>query len=91
MQNNTGEELPVLQTLHWGAVFRSAFPQPTPCFTVTGRRLYVIGDIDGGFRPRSNPYDIHAFGHPHPEDPLANKLQGFGPSRSKGWTTTLTA
>jgi hypothetical protein len=31
-------------------------------FATTGRRLYVIGDIDGGFRPRSNPYDLHRYG-----------------------------
>ena len=46
-------------------------------FVGTGRRAYVVGDIDGGFRPRSNPYDIIATGKPSPDDPLANKLQGI--------------
>ena len=45
-------------------------------FVTTGRKLYVLGDIDGGFRPRSNPYDLYNFGKPLPGDPLANKLQG---------------
>ena len=36
----------------------------------------MIGDIDGGFRPRSNPYDLHDLGAPQPKDPLANELQG---------------
>lgn len=45
-------------------------------FVSTGRKLYVVGDIDGGFRPRSNPYDLYNFGKPLPGDPLANKLQG---------------
>jgi hypothetical protein len=31
--------------------------QPYTPFVTTGHRLYVIGDIDGGFRPRSNPYE----------------------------------
>jgi glycogen debranching enzyme len=84
MQNFTGEELPVLQTLHWGAVLQERLSPANTMFTVTGRRLYVIGDIDGGFRPRSNPYDIHALGHPHPEDPLANKLQGVWAQPVKG-------
>ena len=45
-------------------------------FAATGRKLYVLGDIDGGFRPRTNPYDLYNFGKPLPDDPLANKLQG---------------
>lgn len=45
-------------------------------FVSTGRKLYVVGDIDGGFRPRSNPYDLYNFGKPLPDDPLAGKLQG---------------
>lgn len=45
-------------------------------FVSTGRKLYVVGDIDGGFRPRSNPYDSYNFGKPLRDDPLANKLQG---------------
>src|SRR5688572_21122619 len=50
-------------------------PDDTMCAN-TGRNIYVIGDIDGNFRPRSNPYDLYAFGAPHPNDPLANMLQG---------------
>ena len=49
---------------------------PDTLFVSTGRKLYVIGDIDGDFRPRSNPYDLYNFGKPLPDDPLANKLQG---------------
>jgi glycogen debranching enzyme len=45
-------------------------------FATTGRQLYVIGDIDGGFRPRTNPYDLAAFGGPRADDPLAGELGG---------------
>ena len=31
--------------------------QPDTPFVAAGHRLYVIGDIDGSFRPRSNPYE----------------------------------
>ncbi len=64
------------QELAWnGARYRRASP-PDTMFALTGRRLYVIGDVDGGFRPRSNPYDLYAAGKPDPDDPLAEKLQG---------------
>ncbi len=53
-------------------------------FAACGRRLYVLGDIDGRFRPRSNPYDLHAFGRPDPRDPLAGKLQGVWAQPVKG-------
>jgi glycogen debranching enzyme len=53
-------------------------------FANTGRRIYVLGDIDGGFRPRSNPYDLHEFGRPDPNDPLAGKLQGVWAQPVKG-------
>lgn len=45
-------------------------------FATTGRQQYVIGDIVGGFRPRTNPYDLHAFGKPQETDSLANRVQG---------------
>jgi glycogen debranching enzyme len=84
MIDNTGEDRPVLQTLNWGAVREERMSPPGTMFAQTGRRMYVIGDIDGGFRPRSNPYDLHAFGQPHPQDPLANKLQGVWAQPVKG-------
>jgi hypothetical protein len=38
--------------------------------------LYLIGDIDGRFRDRSDPYDVYTFGRPLASDPLAGELQG---------------
>ncbi len=52
----------------------------------------MIGDIDGRFRPRSNPYDLHNFGAPSPNDPLANELQGVWAQPLKaldGYTFTV--
>lgn len=66
----------VLQTLDWGGVHSSRSAAPDTMFATTGRKLYVVGDVDGGFRPRSNPYDLYNFGAPLPGDPLANRLQG---------------
>ena len=66
----------VLQELVYGDVWQSRLTPANIMFANTGRKLYVIGDIDGDFRPRSNPYDLYSFGKPHPDDPLANKLQG---------------
>ena len=66
----------VTQQLHWGDIRQERPSAPDTMFTTTGRQLYVIGDIDGGFRPRSNPYDLHTFGKPQAGDPLANRLQG---------------
>jgi len=66
----------VLQVLAWGDIRQSRLSPASTMFATTGRQLYVIGDIDGGFRPRSNPYDLYNFGQPLPNDPLANKLQG---------------
>jgi hypothetical protein len=66
----------VLQTLEWGDVRQSRASPADTEFVTAGRKLYVLGDVDGGFRPRSNPYDLYAFGGPAPNDPLANKLQG---------------
>ncbi|RPH59512.1 MAG: hypothetical protein EHM81_08050, partial [Chloroflexi bacterium] len=62
--------------LAWGHIQQSRVSPANTLFTNTGRKIYVIGDIDGGFRPRSNPYDLYAFGAPDPDDPLANALQG---------------
>ena len=67
----------VRQTLAWGDVRSSRSAPASTMFANTGRRMYVIGDVDGGFRPRSNPYDLYNFGAPQPNDPLACKLQGI--------------
>jgi glycogen debranching enzyme len=67
----------VRQILSWGDWEQARLSPPNTPFANTGRHLYVIGDIDGGFRPRSNPYDIHNLGAPSPSDPLANELQGL--------------
>src|SRR5512134_1900662 len=47
----------MIQQLRWGEIRQERTSAPDTMFTTTGRRLYVIGDIDGGFHPRSNPYD----------------------------------
>jgi glycogen debranching enzyme len=66
----------ILQELVCGDLRQRRLSPADTMFANTGRKLYVIGDIDGDFRPRSNPYDLYAFGAPHPKDPLANALQG---------------
>jgi glycogen debranching enzyme len=66
----------ITQHLRWGEIRQERLSAPDTMFTTTGRQLYVIGDIDGGFRPRSNPYDLHSFGRPLENDPLANRVQG---------------
>lgn len=66
----------MIQKLHWSEIRQERPSAPDTMFATTGRHLYVIGDIDGGFRPRSNPYDLHTFGKPQADDPLANRLQG---------------
>ena len=66
----------MIQRLHWGEIRQERPSAPDTLFATTGRRLYVIGDIDGGFRPRSNPYDLYTFGGPQAGDLLANRLQG---------------
>jgi hypothetical protein len=66
----------VQQVLAWGDVQQSRSAPADTLFANTGRKLYVIGDVDGNFRPRSNPYDLYTFGGPQPGDPLANELQG---------------
>jgi len=66
----------VLQVLSWGDWRQERLVAANTAFANTGRRLYVVGDIDGGFRPRSNVYDLYTFGEPQPGDPLANELQG---------------
>jgi glycogen debranching enzyme len=66
----------VMQALSWGEV-RQERPAPADTmFATTGRQLYVIGDVDGDFRPRSNPYDLAASGGPRADDPLAGELGG---------------
>lgn len=75
----------VTQRLLWGAVRQERTSPADTLYASTGRRLYVLGDIDGQFRPRSNPYDLHSFGKPHPDDPLAEKLQGVWAQPVKGF------
>ncbi len=65
-----------MQELAWNGLRYRRVSAPDTMFALTGRQLYVIGDVDGDFRPRSNPYDLYADGEPRPDDPLANKLQG---------------
>lgn len=69
--------MPTLQKLSLGSLAQARPAPGDTMFANTGRRLYVIGDIDGRFRPRSNPYDLHAYGKPRPDDPLAGRLQGI--------------
>jgi hypothetical protein len=72
------------QILQWGEIEQRRMSAPDTMFANTGRNIYVIGDIDGDFRPRSNPYDLHAYGRPDPNDPLANELQGVWAQPVKG-------
>jgi len=66
----------VRQVLSWGDLQDERSAPGDTMFVTTGQRLYLIGDIDGDFRPRSNPYDLYNFGAPSPNDPLGNELQG---------------
>ena len=77
-ENHEINRAPLLMTQHlrWCEIWQNRSSAPDTMFTTTGRQLYVIGDIDGGFRPRSNPYDLHTFGKPQEGDPLAGRLQG---------------
>lgn len=75
---------PVLQTLSYGSIRQQRESAPDTLCVTTGRQIYLLGDIDGQFRPRSNPYDLHAFGKPSPDDPLANRLQGVWAQPVKG-------
>jgi glycogen debranching enzyme len=77
---------PVLQVLDFGGIRQERASAPDTMFLNSGRRIYVIGDIDGRFRPRTNPYDLYAFGGPHPEDVLAEKLQGVWAQPVKGFS-----
>ena len=74
----------VTQALAWGDLQQQRTSPGDTMYTTTRRRLYVIGDIDGGFRPRTNPYDLYNFGGPLPSDPLAGKLQGVWAQPVKG-------
>ena len=76
----------VQQVLDFAGIRQERPSAPETMFANCGRRLYVIGDIDGQFRPRSNPYDLYAFGKPHPDDPLAEKLQGVWAQPVKGFS-----
>ena len=84
MKQNSNEERQLLQQLSWGNIQQERLSPASTMFTSCGRRLYVLGDIDGRFRPRSNPYDLYAFGRPDPQDPLAEKLQGVWAQPVKG-------
>ena len=85
MWNTSNTERSLPQVLHTGDIHQQRSAPADTMFTNTGRRLYVIGDIDGRFRPRSNPYDLYAFGKPLPDDPLAYKLQGVWAQPVKGF------
>ena len=67
----------VTQILSWGDIQQSRAAAADTLFIQAGRRSYLIGDIDGRFRARSNPYDVYNFGRPLASDPLAGELQGF--------------
>lgn len=67
----------VTQILSWGEIRQSRAAPADTLFIQAGRRSYLIGDIDGRFRARSNPYDVYNFGRPLASDPLAGELQGF--------------
>jgi len=45
------------QKLVFDDLHQERFGLPYTPFVTVGRRLYIIGDIDGGFRPRQNPYE----------------------------------
>jgi glycogen debranching enzyme len=66
----------VNQILSWGNIRQSRAAPADTLFIQAGRRLYLIGDIDGRFRNRSNPYDLYTYGRPLASDPLAGELQG---------------
>ena len=44
----------VLQVLSWGDWKQERLAAANTAFANNGRRLYVVGDIDGGFLPRAN-------------------------------------
>ncbi len=85
MWNQLDSGRKVTQRLHWAEIDEQRASLADTMYANSGRRLYVIGDIDGRFRPRSNPYDLYAFGHPQPDDPLANKLQGVWAQPVRGF------
>lgn len=72
---------PVLQRLRWSGISTERMSPADTMFVTTGRRLYVTGDVDGGFRPRSNPYDLYTFGRPQRDDPLARGSRECGRNR----------
>ncbi len=84
MNQNSSDERQLIQQLSWGNIQQERLSPASTMFASCGRRLYVLGDIDGRFRPRSNPYDLYAFGKPDPRDPLAEKLQGVWAQPVKG-------
>ena len=84
MFNFNNPERKMIQALRLASIQQERLSPADTLFTASGRRLYLIGDIDGQFRPRSNPYDLYAFGHPQPDDPLAGKLQGVWAQPVKG-------
>ncbi|HEX9017717.1 MAG TPA: hypothetical protein VF806_00945, partial [Anaerolineaceae bacterium] len=85
MQKQSSEEPSLIQTLRWGGLQQERRSYADTMFVSTGRRIYLLGDIDGRFRPRSNPYDLYALGHARPGDPLADKLQGVWAQPVRGF------
>lgn len=84
--NFSTESRTTRQILSLGNLHQERTSPADTLYAVAGRRLYLLGDIDGRFRPRTNPYDLHAFGKPDPKDPLAEKLQGVWAQPVKGIT-----
>ncbi|MFH1926709.1 MAG: glycosyl hydrolase family 65 protein [Chloroflexota bacterium] len=66
----------VTQELNFGEANQTRPGSPDTPFVTAGRQLYVIGDIDSGFRPRSNAYDLATYGGPRADDPLGGELGG---------------
>jgi glycogen debranching enzyme len=81
---NTPQDHFVTQILHWKEARQERLSPADTLFASAGRRIYVLGDIDGQFRPRSNPYDLYSLGRPSQDDPLAEKLQGVWAQPVKG-------
>jgi hypothetical protein len=66
---------PVIQQLRWGEIRQERPSAPDTMFTTTGRRLYVIGDIDGAFARGPTRMTCTAT-EGRRRRPLAKRLQG---------------
>lgn len=82
--NHDSEKL-LSQILDWGGLSQQRLSPAATLWASAGRRIYALGNIDGRFRPVSNPYDLYAYGRPDPQDPLAEKLQGVWSQPVKGF------